>query len=1686
MSIVPVWQPYMNRALFLLSTLIISGTAACFILLQAQDQIPVVKATARQGELSGRIDFNALFESIKTGEMADLHASATAAPTRLAGTGGEQFASKLVKDELAGLGLETFVQSYPVTVPVTKWCRITDENGHVLPGLTISPFWPNLVRTCTTPPEGIIGEVVDVGRGSLLDLDGKHVAGKIALVTMTEGMAWLDAAKLGATAILFVASDDPKVYNDKALFFPANLPRFLLTGSAQRIVGKTVRLSARVDWEVREARNVFGVLSPPTPSEEALVVVSHTDSWSLVPDHAPGYQDACTLTSMIGIARALADQRAGLSRTVIFASLSGRYCASEGLRRLLDAVGSRSRFEPNIFRIQRRLAAAQQQRQLVEDAIIAFDSVDYWSLKATDEARLWRQFGQSVREVLASTVEGLLNQHVNEAIDRAAHARVQWSKHKRPVEGPLYNEFQDSMRQLKRARAAASADLVGLKKLFGDVLDAAQTRELSRDALQKSLDEAQAAYRYEHDSIRVANTLGKWKNTYYIFPLHDSSTGPLGVASDTTLGKNLRPTISAITGAWLRHHHFPDEDPRLRKKEFVLDQGRREGGSQPTLLRLRRNPGRYVAPDLAVGSGGIMARARHALFFFNGLSYQDSYQTPLDQFVDIDSVTAKTQLMAGIMAQLASGAIAMGRAGQDASGIVEWFADVQGEVVTTGGGNSLLPSRRVSNALVLFGGGGGKGGVQDYDIMRRGAVIQKSTDGRFRIPAVSAGSFPYTEAYTVDERTGQITGAKDLGPAGLRFPTTFYDKHRFYQKPENEMTIVISRLAPFDIYRTLGPDGQPVTVELLDARFRTPPQEFSVTEAWEQGTTVFVKPGDRFYIVFKDLLRRGGAPFKRVGKTGLAPRGFMLRSPESIWQKQTSSGFWADGYLAGVDQRSVFQDKDAALSLALANKVRLDAQIQTGVADPVTVELAQRAESHLKQGLDRLEQKNYSQAYQSLSASAAVSGRTYPQVRIAVFDAVGGILLYLLLIVPYAYLAERLLCGFSDIRIRLVGVIIAFLFAFGIIRWTHPAYALISSSTMILVGFLIFILCLLILGFLVGKFTEQIRSWRRTGVVTSQAGINESQMGAAGAAFTLGINNMRKRKMRTAFTVITLALISFCLVCFTSPRPQLKEKHIAIGPAAYNGIVLRDEADLEAMKTQYFNAGEFIPRFAREKRDEPIRYEPTVGPPQKAYLQGRLYVRSSESTVTGIDKTLLPGGKWFAKGQTDLCYLSQATAGELGIDPADLATQDVHVQFRGQRLAVFGVFDSEKVDAIRDPDHERITPRDLRRSGGLHQSHVRMKQQSEQFSGGAETAAISVVNHLRAEEIIILPLGEIPNQHSMVTTIDGSFTSAVVRFDNQSYGAMREWIGQMLDRTPTFVRYAIDGLAFFGARLRVVGLDGFVDVVVPLLVASFIVFNTMLGNVYERKNEIAIYSAVGLSPRHVFFLFLAESIVYAVIGVVSGYLLALVLQWVSHTGGDFLGLTVNYSSRSAIYVSITLMSVVIISTFWPAYYAARAAAPSERIGWKLPASTGTGKMKFDLPFTFIGRDVLAALPFVRSWFDEYGEDSSGEFTADTPFVDVAWDGQIPAFTVTSTVWLRPYDLGVSQKVGVTVGPSADPTVYQVSADIQLLTGSPTSWRRTNNHFVRLLRQHLLGWRRLSVGHKLRLYESGTAIITSDA
>ena len=200
-------------------------------------------------------------------------------------------------------------------------------------------------------------------------LAGRDVRGKIALARMTPGFDWLEAAKLGVAAVLFEASDEPWDYAAKMLRFPADLPRFLVQGEADSLVGRTVRIDCRVDWQTRETRNVIGVLRPKQPSGDAVVMLGFTDSWSVVPDLAPGAYEACSMTALV----TLAEQRDGLTRTAVFAACSGQNMAAEGARRIIDTLGIRDEYEPTRALHQRLLAQAQRELAAMEAAASAPD-----------------------------------------------------------------------------------------------------------------------------------------------------------------------------------------------------------------------------------------------------------------------------------------------------------------------------------------------------------------------------------------------------------------------------------------------------------------------------------------------------------------------------------------------------------------------------------------------------------------------------------------------------------------------------------------------------------------------------------------------------------------------------------------------------------------------------------------------------------------------------------------------------------------------------------------------------------------------------------------------------------------------------------------------------------------------------------------------------------------------------------------------------------------------------------------------------------------------------------------------------------------------------------------------------------------------------------------------------------------
>ncbi len=72
----------------------------------------------------------------------------------------------------------------------------------------------------------------------------------------------------------------------------------------------------------------------------------------------------------------------------------------------------------------------------------------------------------------------------------------------------------------------------------------------------------------------------------------------------------------------------------------------------------------------------------------------------------------------------------------------------------------------------------------------------------------------------------------------------------------------------------------------------------------------------------------------------------------------------------------------------------------------------------------------------------------------------------------------------------------------------------------------------------------------------------------------------------------------------------------------------------------------------------------------------------------------------------------------------------------------------------------------------------------------------------------------------------------------------------------------------------------------------------MLSSVAERKGEIHIYTSLGLAPRHVGVLFVAEAVTYGLLGTISGYVLGQGLATIL-THFDLMGgITLNYSGTN--------------------------------------------------------------------------------------------------------------------------------------------------------------------------------------------
>ena len=427
---------------------------------------------------------------------------------------------------------------------------------------------------------------------------------------------------------------------------------------------------------------------------------------------------------------------------------------------------------------------------------------------------------------------------------------------------------------------------------------------------------------------------------------------------------------------------------------------------------------------------------------------------------------------------------------------------------------------------------------------------------------------------------------------------------------------------------------------------------------------------------------------------------------------------------------------------------------------------------------------------------------------------------------------------------------------------------------------------------------------------------------------------------------------------------------------------------------------------------------------------------------------------------------------------------------------------------IKDLDGEPMTPVTFPSEMSMEVTEVEM----EAMEAGEDIFFFqSRYSHVPPEQTIIMP-------SKQLLAAGGRLKALAVR-SLQTNSSIQTLAEELVDRFALMLFSGEPGGTFVYNVSNTMNYSGVPNILIPILISIFIVLNTMISSVYERKKEIGIYTSVGLAPSHVSFLFIAEAMAFAVISGVTGYLTAQTSATLFAHTSLWEGITVNYSSTAGIAAMVLVMTVVMISAIYPSRVAARIAIPDINRTWKLPLPEGD-MLNITLPFLMKSAERESISGFLYNYFDNHQDYSQGAFSTGTLTLMFSYDpnpigddlpkvepdrqktepdrqqivperqiaehnepdrqkaektpsyARKPSLHIVSQVWLSPFDFGIMQNIDICFSQSMGNAGYlEIHMQIKRESGEMNSWLRINRRFVHEIRRQLLIWRSLNDGAK---------------
>jgi len=368
--------------------------------------------------------------------------------------------------------------------------------------------------------------------------------------------------------------------------------------------------------------------------------------------------------------------------------------------------------------------------------------------------------------------------------------------------------------------------------------------------------------------------------------------------------------------------------------------------------------------------------------------------------------------------------------------------------------------------------------------------------------------------------------------------------------------------------------------------------------------------------------------------------------------------------------------------------------------------------------------------------------------------------------------------------------------------------------------------------------------------------------------------SLRRRKLRfllTLTSVILLVASFISLTSFTSGFGLSLEKVGA--PIDKDGIMIRTPdpppiigtapssggigvsgplpLDFELIRwfSEANEVNEVIPRYENQpKREYREGYSP-VGYINKTTVFGILAINPEHEAEVNLLDSAVAEGEYMGDGIGE-AMVSLGMGERLGVSLGDTFAFRAHD--RAHELTVVALLDDEILEELTDLDGDTILPRKI--------------IEKERVEADGPDFIIEAIAPCSPDEVVITNLGTSVNMTWLMRTrlnlvlkpevdaVEYARTTALNR-------GFRVWAS-----TEAGVHLAQLTEYFAGKGL---------PIVIPWVIVVLNVIVTMMNAYYERRQEIMIFSSIGMNPRHISAIFLAEAAVTGILGGCLGYLLGL-------------------------------------------------------------------------------------------------------------------------------------------------------------------------------------------------------------------